>query len=706
MRMNATMSTLLRRILGAGVLLLALVPFWRWLPARDTGLAGRATAEIVGIQVSLLWNSFALVVAVGLVVGLFLSGDAPGRVGRELDRRLSRPSSRGFAAVAGLLSFGATAAAALLVFEGRPNLVDALVQLTHARYMAAGMLGGPPDIPIAFFHLQNTVLTEAGWFSQYPPGHVALLALGMMVGAVWIVGPVLNGGTAALSVLLFERLLPGRRGLARGLGLLAGLSPMVVAHGAAYMNHASAAFFGVAAVYLGLRAREGGAAWALGAGAAVTAMAAVRPMSAVVVMVVVAAGLWLGRREEIGAEGAEAGWGWGWFGSRAALATLGGLPFLALHLAYNRFAFGGALTFGYDAAWGPSHGLGFHVDPYGNMYGLVEALMYTAADLAALNLNLLEIPLPLVAVVGCFLLLARGRLPFGVWVLGLWALLPVAANALYWHHGYFMGPRMLTEFVPAWVALAGVSLVALVQMAPERLGAGKGRLSPRGVLAGVAMVGLAAGLLMGPQRVMSYGGGWMTSFRMDLPAAGSNDLVFVHGSWEGRLISRMAAGGIPSRTGETAIRQNPACLVEEHLARVEGAGRLANFGVGAPGEGGLPALDLEARSFEFLPRFEMGEGASFRNDPVRSLSPACTREAQADRYGSLEASLLLWLGALPGLEGERGLPMLVRDLGPERNRELLDLHPERSPSLLAPTGPNGAFELRAYAPAIEGLWTP
>jgi len=697
MRMNANMATLLRRCVGAVVLLLALVPFWRWLPTRDTGLAGRATADIVGVQVSLLWNSFLLVVAVGLVVGLFLSGDAPARVGRELNRRLSQTSSRVFAALAGLLSFGATAAAALLVFEGRPNLVDALAQLTHARYMAGGMLRGPPDVPIAFFHLQNTVLTEAGWFSQYPPGGVALLALGMMVGAAWIIGPLLNGGTAALSVLLFERLLPGRRGLARGLGLLAGLSPMMVAHGAAYMNHAPAAFFGVAAVYLGLRAREGGAGWALGAGAAVTAMAAVRPLSAVVVMVVVAAGLWLGRREEVGADSG-AGWSVGWFANRAALATLGGLPFLGLHLAYNRFAFGGALTFGYDAAWGPSHGLGFHVDPYGNTYGPVEAFLYTSADLAALNLNLLEMPIPLVAVVGCFLLLARGRLPFGVWVLGLWALLPVAANALYWHHGYFMGPRMLTEFVPAWVALAGVSVVALVQMTPDRLGAGEGRLSPRGVLAGVALVGLAAGLVMGPQRVVSYGGGGDdTRALADLP---DNALVFMHGTWDGRLISRLAAAGVDHLVIETAVRQNPSCLVHRHLERLESAaeGQPA-FGAGAAG---LSPLDLETRAFQFAQRVEVAPGLAVRHDPAEPFTAACMAEARSDGFGGFGAASLMWTGALPGTG--RPAPMLARDLGPELNRVLMERYPEREPVFLGALGPDEPLRLHVYDLAMETLW--
>jgi hypothetical protein len=43
-----------RRLLGAAVAILAIVPLWTLLPGRKTGLAGQATAEMVGVEVSLL----------------------------------------------------------------------------------------------------------------------------------------------------------------------------------------------------------------------------------------------------------------------------------------------------------------------------------------------------------------------------------------------------------------------------------------------------------------------------------------------------------------------------------------------------------------------------------------------------------------------------------------------------------------------------
>lgn len=672
-----------RRLLGAAVAILAIVPLWTLLPGRKTGLAGQATAEMVGVEVSLLWSGFALILAAGLLAGLFLSGDAPERLGRALNRYLLRPSSGAFALGAGLLSFGATAVTARIVFQERPNLVDALAQLTQARYMARGLLGGPADLPVAFFHLQNMILTEAGWFSQYPPGHMALLAVGMAAGAVWLVGPLLNGGAAALAVLVMERLLPDRRGLGRGIGLLAGLSPLLMAHSAAYMNHSSAAFLGSLAVYLALRARDGRVGWALGAGAAVAAMAAIRPLSAVAVMGVVAVGVWIqpgGRPWRAAFLKAVPRWG---------LATLGGLPFLLVHLWYNRSAFGNALTFGYDAAWGTSHGLGFHADPWGNAYGVVEGLLYTAADLATLNLNLLEIPIPLVAVAGLYLLLRRTALPAGERILTMWALLPVFANVFYWHHGYFMGPRMLAEFVPAWTGLSAVAMVGLIRMAPVRFGAG-GKISPKGVLSGVALAGLLFGFFLGPQRIAGYGGDRMKSFRQELPEVESDAIVFLPATWETRIVSRLRALDVDPVVAETALRQNPTCLVHQWAEALES------------GEPPAMTLDLDRRSFEFLPRAEVGPGVRIRVDPQAPFPDECRREVEADRFGGFDPSLLFWLADLPGIE--KGAPLLVRDLGPERNEEILRRYPGRSAWMWGPVDEGGELRLVPYEEGMRVRW--
>lgn len=689
-----------RRAAGLAILLLALVPFYRRLPSRLTGPAGQSVAEIVAIQAELLWSGFLLLLIPAVLAGLLLAPSLLARFENAVERALRRPSLPVFAAGVGLVSAVLTLLAVRLIFHGRPNLVDALIQLTQARYLAAGHLGGPADFAAGFWHMQNSLVTDAGWFSQYPPGHIALLAAGFALRAEWMVGPLVMGATAALSVLMMHRLLPERDAVARVAGLAVGISPFLVAQAATFMNHSTAALFGVLAVYCALRARDGAARWAAGAGAAVTAMAAVRPVAAVVTMIVVAV-VWLTPRtaRDDRAVRAPVGAALRRLVRLGSLAVLGGLPFLVAHLWYNEIAFGGFTVFGYDATWGPAHGLGFHRDPWGNDYGPVEALFYTSADLTALNLNLLESLLPHAVLVGLYLIVARSLTP-GERVLALWCLLPVLTNALYWHHGYFMGPRMLAEFAPAWAGLSVVSIHGLLRLVP-RDAMVAGRFSARVAASALVIAGAGASLVMGPQRLSSYGGDWLPSFRVAVPAAPENSVVFIHAAWEVRLMSRLASEGIRLDHVETAMRQNPTCLVQRHLDALRSDGK--PFGAARRGtRDQLPPLDLVPRTFEFLPRPEIARGARIRLDPDTPFHETCRRQIHPDRFGAIDAPFILWLGDLPGIE--RGKPLFARDLGPEVNRRLLARYSDRSAWMYGYFAAGDSLRLLPYAEGNALLW--
>ena len=147
-------------------------------------------------------------------------------------------------------------------------------------------------------------------------------------------------------------------------------------------------------------------------------------------------------------------------------SAVGIAPVLVALALYNRYFFGSALRFGYVASTGPLVSPGFHQDPTGQFYGPIQALGYTSADLVTLSLYLLETPIPAVVLVGLFFLLSP-RLTRGELIIALWALLPVIANVFYWHHGNFMGPRMLNEAAPAWVLLTAVAAVGLVRRIQE-----------------------------------------------------------------------------------------------------------------------------------------------------------------------------------------------------------------------------------------------
>jgi hypothetical protein len=88
--------------------------------------------------------------------------------------------------------------------------------------------------------------------------------------------------------------------------------------------------------------------------------------------------------------------------------------------------------------------------------------------------------------------------------------------------------------------------------------------------------------------------------------------------------------------------------------------------------------------------------------PDTPLTPACTRQAHADRNGILDIAPLVWRGDLPG-GGVRG-PLFVRDLGPMRNGELIARMSERTPLMLYLASADAMPITQDYARAVDALW--
>lgn len=229
-------GTLLRRGTGLALLLLASLPIYRLLLIGDTGLAGRATVATADAQAIFLWTGFLLVLGVGAAAGVLLpTGSIAGPVERA-QRVLETPQATVIALIAGVLGAGLSALFSALVMEHRPPMMDPLVQLLHARYVAAGALAATPDLWGPHWHVQNSVLTDVGWVSHYPPGHVVLLGVGFFLGAVWMLGPALMGVTAFFSVLIGDHLFPRNRALGRFGGVIVAFSPLLLAHSGSFMR--------------------------------------------------------------------------------------------------------------------------------------------------------------------------------------------------------------------------------------------------------------------------------------------------------------------------------------------------------------------------------------------------------------------------------------------------------------------------------------
>ncbi len=635
-----------RRVVGLALVVLVVVPVFVVLdPAAARGSLDDLMRRSGFEHWTYSWGVTAgawtlLVVGAAALAGAFGGGRLSvflARAGSEI----ARPPGWAAATLVGLLGAGLTVAVAEIALDGRTILTDSSVQLLQARYFAAGHLSGPVLAAPEFWSMQFMVHTPAGWVSQYPPAHALWLALGFLLGGPWIATAGATGMVGVFSVLSFERLLPDRIAAARIGALLAVTSPMLLALAASYMNHATVAAFAALALWLSLRAEAGRAVWALAAGGAMGVMVTTRPVSGLLIGAAVTAGVWLtAPRREPGLHRP-------WLLRRFAWWALGGLPFAVGLGWFNARFFGSPLTLGYTAATGPSHGLGFHIDPWGRMYGFTQALGYTSTELLSLGRELLGTALPVAALIGLFLLLAR-RLDRGERILAAWALLPIVASALYWHHDLVFGPRMLGEAAPAWCALLVLAATGLARAARRAwLSDGLAVL-----LLATLGYGLAAG---GRERVARLGARVAPLPEVTEPGP---SLVFVHDSWQDRIGARLAARPMRLDSVRTLLTRYSPCRLEGAL-------------VGA--------------------------------ERPEEVADRCRREAASDRLRWLGFTDYPWRGDLPGLGGAGVL--WARDLGPEANARLIEAYPDRKPLFVLPDTA-GTGQVVPYETGVNALWGP
>jgi hypothetical protein len=676
----------LTKALGALLILFALAPAYQLTGISGGGPTQAAYTRTAEATLQLAWWGSLVVVLLSIILS-FLFKDAALRLGRILGQWLAKPRLSLFAVGVGLLAFALSLALGELLYQGLYTNLDEMASAIHARYLAGGSLAGPLlEYPEGWL-ITNTLMVDDGWVSQYPPSHLAVMALFYRLGVPRVAGPVLLGLTVGLLALALPRLLPERPAAARAAAALTALSPFLLFLGGGALSHLTAGAAGAAVLYSVLRARDGSWLWALAAGGAVGVMVSARPLI----------GLVLGTVFPLLA------WGPGLLAGptkpilrRGAALVAGGAPFALLLGLYNHKLFGSPFRLGYLAAYGRDHGLGFHPDPWGYMYDAGRAFALTSVDFLALGVQLLETPLPLTVFVG-LALLGGWRLSRGSAFLLAWALLPLLAAGIYWFHE----PRMLFEAAPAWIALGVLAVVKMASWTrtrgPEWTRAGQ-------VVSWAVVVSLVAGLGWGvPNRWSAYTWTPETLDRIQVPTIPGDEpaLVFVHASWNERLSARLqGAGGMRQDSIVTALRRNTNCQLQHHADAREAVVR------GESPARELPPIDM-VQSGETPPdliQAMTAPGQAIRTRDGEVMDSVCLREMRADRFGSVALAPLLWQGDLPGDEGRR--PLFVRDLGPEKNARIRSLFPRRTAYLFAPMAPGVPPEVTPYERGVRLLWGP
>lgn len=269
---------------------------------RAFGLAARAVCGLVGLGLAIAaigsgreiflpeltawlaaWGWLWTLLAAGLGFGLARRGWPPVRL-------LMRPARPLFLGAAFALALGTGIWAHFAIQKGVPDIPDELSYLHQARGFADGVLA-PESPPLADFHYVSWGVHDRGrWYSVFPPGYGALLAIGVKAGLPWLVNPLLGAllvlALFALACDLFEG-----DGVGPRISVLLYLGSWFrLMHAGSYMSHPLAALLTALAALGAWRGIIAGTArsWALTAGVALGVLAATRPLNAVLLVIALA----------------------------------------------------------------------------------------------------------------------------------------------------------------------------------------------------------------------------------------------------------------------------------------------------------------------------------------------------------------------------------------------------------------------------------
>ncbi len=598
---------LLRAAIAIAIVVLSLFPVGAWLEVELT---------LVQYSADGWWSGTALV---GLVTGLLVwvihrstLGDVVPRAVAPLVHAWEQRPVVAIPIVAAV-AFGVYAFDAWWIFDRRPLLIDEIVQAIQARIFTAGQLTLEAGAHPEFRSIMHLVELDGRVFGQFPPGGPAMLALGELAGAMWLVNPLFGAASVAAFALALRwgGVAPG---VALGATLLFGFAPFVIFQSASHMNHVtSLTFLLMAAAALMYATRTDRASpWAgllcgLGLGVAAT----IRPLDAMVWAL--PAGAWLlwralrlGRWET-------------WLASGVGVAT----P-MAVMFWVNQQMTGDPFTFGYVALWGAGHGLGFHDAPWGEPHTLRRGIAMMAAYLNRLNDFMFETPVPVLVPVA--LSIAWGRTMRGVErYLALAVGMGVLAYIAYWHDGFYLGPRFLYPAAPL-VALLIAQVPSVLQARWPRA-----PLLREGTYASFVAAGVCGVIFVMPIRIAQHQS-IFTSFRTDLgavvAAAGvrdSQDLVLIRESWGAQLIARMWAMGLARPAAEALYRSVDACVLDEALTALEADG--------ARGDDALRVLQPLRRDSARLLESTLSPDDTERMLPGATYGVRCQQRIAEDRAG-------------------------------------------------------------------------
>ena len=183
----------------------------------------------------LLAAAFVIVLAIQLIAALGL----PGQVA-ELPDAIALPAAAGLA----LFAFIITLFLNYSYGSHLPHVPDEVAYIFQAKLLASAHMNAPlPPVEEAFdfFYPPFLLPFHGHWASYYPFGHPLLLSLGVKLGAIWLIPPIVGGLCVLLTYAIGRKVYSARVGLLAAFLLVA--SPFFLMTSSNLMSHNTAAFY-------------------------------------------------------------------------------------------------------------------------------------------------------------------------------------------------------------------------------------------------------------------------------------------------------------------------------------------------------------------------------------------------------------------------------------------------------------------------------
>jgi len=337
-----------------------------------------------------------------------------------------------------VLCFLTTGIIAYTVLDHMPHILDSIAQLFHAKIFLMGKLYAPIP-PLKDFFDYAHIINDSKWYSQYPPGHSFLLMLGLLIGAPWLIGPLLG----ALSLLIFYQITKNiyndRRTSYLSISLLL-LSPFFLFMSSSHMNHTSTLFFILLFLYSYFHIFSSNSSiYALISGLSLGYAINIRPLTAVAVGIPFMCDLLIRayKKRDVRMK-------------KVFLFFISVSLMVTLLLLYNYLTNEDPFLFGYQKKY---QTLGFLGNAQGGpAHTLKGGIINTSNNLIGLNQYLFEWPVP--SLIFIFILffapIRKNRWDY----LFLFASLAlILSYFFYYHQDYIFGPRFYYSLIPFMIIL-------------------------------------------------------------------------------------------------------------------------------------------------------------------------------------------------------------------------------------------------------------